>query len=170
MLLGTARPASAPGRVRGRCEKRARGNGHSIPIGTNSETKLSVVKKEVSLCLDIDFEFLSRSGRFWLPPGAEKQKSERSCQKVVRPLTPMKNQRKSSVSSRSELIRMVCSRLSLGFPSTLGYLLRFLVRPPRIPQNSSDSWQNFSILLDSLRILRGSTGSSEDSERFYWIL
>ncbi len=77
MLLETGRPVSAPGRTRGRREKHARGDWRSIPIGAGVKTKLPAVSMDGSLCLDFDFEFLTQSGRFWLPPAREVRKGDR---------------------------------------------------------------------------------------------
>ncbi len=77
MLLETGRPASPPGRVRGRREKHAQDDGHSIPIGASVKTKLPAVSMDGSLCLDFDFEFLTQSGSFWPLPVRKVRKGDR---------------------------------------------------------------------------------------------
>ena len=80
MLLGAARPVSAPARARVRREKHARADGFRVPIGDPLATKLPAVQTDRSLYLRFRFEFLTHSGSFWLPAGPEYAKG---CQKVA---------------------------------------------------------------------------------------
>ncbi len=80
MLLGAARPVSAPGRTRVRREKHARGNGFHVPIGNPLATKLPAVQTDRSLRVSSRFELSSRSGRFW---GSTGPGFAKGCQKVA---------------------------------------------------------------------------------------
>ena len=59
MLLGPAFPDSGAGPVAGRCEKSLRDDDGMIPIEILRATKLPAAQTERSLCVLLNYEFLT---------------------------------------------------------------------------------------------------------------